>query len=293
MTQSLNTGATSSPIQVDLANVGAQGRISPILLLRVNFRTIENWTADLLNLRVHLQCGNERLGDGTLIGPLITHTSETAETIEIPTTHRMIQHVTDSLGTAPAIDLAVRWSGLVRLNFSPNAQKRYASDPEPGQSIETQVRNSGPMNFQIARSDWFSKVLTQTRQEDYLYLEIAIPRGQIASAWQNSLALLAKAEEAYAKGDDASAFLHLRGIIDALPGAKKHIFDAIPEPKRGTVDQLLKAFGDYLHAGRHIAATGPHQGTFPVDHLDAAFAIAACKTFLSYASLTLAQANNP
>ena len=33
---------------------------------------------------------------------------------------------------------------------------------------------------------------------------------------------------------------------------------------------------------------GPLEGAFPVDHLDAAFAIAACKTLLSYASLTLA-----
>jgi len=292
MSQSLNTGSTSSPIQVEVTNIGARGRVSPVLLLWGQFQTAEHWTADLLNLKVSLQCRNERLGDGWVIGPHITHTSETTETIEIPTTHQMIQHVTETLGSAPAIDLAVRWSGRVRLNFSPNAQRHYASDPEPGESVEKRVYDSGPMNFQITRSDWFSKVLTQTRQEDYIYLEIAMPRGPAAAVWDKSLALLAKAEEAYAKGDDASTFLHLRGIIDALPGAKQHIFDALAEPKRSAIDQLLKSYGEYLHAGRHIAPNGPHEGTFPVDHLDAAFAIAACKTLLSYASLTLSQAQN-
>jgi hypothetical protein len=288
MYQSLNTpGSTAQPIQVEISNIGARGCLSPILFLWAAFRTTEGWTADLLYIRLRIMCRDELVGEGAVIGTPITHASERTELFEIPVTHRMMQHVTDTLGSAHAVDLQLRWSGMVRLRLNPGAQKRFAADPEPGESVELQVHDSGPMNFQIARSDWYTKVLSPTRQEDYVYLEIAVPRGTAATAWRNSLALLIKAEEAYAKGDDASAFTHLRGIIDALPGAKKHIFDALPEPKRGKIDDLLKSYGEYLHAGRHVAATGPTPGTFPVDHIDTAFAIAACKILLSYASLTL------
>jgi len=294
MSQSLNTsGTSSSPIQVDVTNLGARGVLAPVLVVWAQFRTVEGWTADLLNLKLRVEYRNELLGEGWLVGPHVTHTTETTEMIEIPTSHRMIQYVSDSLGSASALDLEVRWSGLVRLNLNADATRRFANDPEPGGSIESQVYGSGPMNFQVARSDWFSKVLSSIRQEDFVYLEIAVPRGAAAAGWYNSLSLLAKAEEAYAKGDDTSVFANLRGVIDSLPGAKQHIFDALPEPKRGKIDDLVKSYGEYLHAGRHVAVSGPMEGSFPVDHLDAAFAISACKVLLSYASLALVAGSTP
>lgn len=293
MHQSLNTpGSTAQPIQVEMGSIGAHGRLNPVLQLWASFRTTEGWTADLLVLRLRLMCRNELVGEGWIFGTPVTSSSDRTEVLEIPTTHRMIQYLSDTLGTATALDLELRWSGMARITMNPDAARRFATDPEPGGSNEHQIHDAGPMNFQITRSDWYSKVLSPIRQEDYIYLEIAVPRGTTASNWRNSLTLLTKAEEAYAKGDDASAFLHLRGIIDTLPGAKKHIFDTLPEPKRSKIDDLLRSYGDYLHAGRHVAATGTLEGTFPVDHLDTAFAIAACKILLSYASLTLAAAQD-
>ncbi len=50
MSQTLNTGSTSSPIQFDVANINGRGRLAPVLLIWVDFRTTEHWTADLLNL---------------------------------------------------------------------------------------------------------------------------------------------------------------------------------------------------------------------------------------------------
>lgn len=66
----------------------------------------------------------------------------------------------------------------------------------------------------------------------------------------------------------------------------------VPNPKkRSAVNELTKKFGDYLHLGRHVAEPGtPDAGTFPVNHVDAGFAIATMKVMLSYAATLTEQA---
>ena len=43
---------------------------------------------------------------------------------------------------------------------------------------------------------------------------------------------LDNAERPYASGDDAAVFVHLRGALDALPGAKKAILDDIRDERK-------------------------------------------------------------
>ena len=60
MHQSLNTpGSTAQPIQVELSNIGARGRLAPVLMLWASLRTSEGWTAELLTLRLRLMCRDD------------------------------------------------------------------------------------------------------------------------------------------------------------------------------------------------------------------------------------------
>lgn len=148
--------------------------------------------------------------------------------------------------------------------------------------------SSTSTHLRVDRSAWFSQILEPIRQEEYVYLEVAIPEGEAGRAWQAALGNLRAAEKAYALGDDAAVFQQLRGVIDALPGAPKHIVDALPEPRRTEVDTLLLAVGNYLHYGRHVAKAGDDAGTFPVNHQDADFALSTMRVVVSYLSRALA-----
>jgi len=92
--------------------------------------------------------------------------------------------------------------------------------------------------------------------------------------WANAVTQLDRGEAAYATGDDPAVFSHLRGALDALPGAKKHVLDGVSDTnKRSRLDTLLKDAGEFLHTGRHVAKLGEQAGSFPVTHVDAAFAL--------------------
>jgi hypothetical protein len=51
---------------------------------------------------------------------------------------------------------------------------------------------------------------------------------------------------------------------------------------------MTKSLGVFLHQGRHVGdATSEHHGEFPVNHIDANFAIASMKILFSYATRIL------
>jgi hypothetical protein len=203
----------------------------------------------------------------------------------------MMRYVTDSLPPNADASLRLKWSGILRVKWHPaEGDPRVVGDPEPDEwGFVSVVENE--MNIGIARSDWFGKILQPIGDDQYVYLEVAVPKGTTSSAWTKSLALLDEAEKAYAVGDDAGVFSKLRGAIDALPGAKQHIVDALPEPRRMAVDTLLRHVGEYLHHGRHIATEGDEVGTFPVNRIDADAAISIVRVMFSYVSRALAAAN--
>lgn len=131
--------------------------------------------------------------------------------------------------------------------------------------------------------------MSPVRAEDFVYLEVAVPRDRTGGDWRNALTHVTNAEKAFALGDDAAVFRHLRGALDALPGAKQHIFDALPEPKRERINSLARDVGQFLHLGRHVSDAGKEAGVFPVDHLDAEYALAQMRVLMSYASRLLSR----
>src|SRR5262249_47038817 len=148
-------------------------------------------------------------------------------TCEVPLSHRAIDHVTNAFGQGDTLSLQLRWYGLMRVKWDPiDADARRAGDPEPGEWTDIHLPAlQHEHNLRIARSDWFAQVLEPTRQEDYVFLEVAIPRGAAASSWNAALGHLAAADKAYAMGDDPAVFQRLRAVFEALPGAKQHIVD--------------------------------------------------------------------
>jgi hypothetical protein len=277
-------------VRVSVRTIRGAGRLNPRLVLSLKLATpTDRIRAELHDVKLRLALGDEVLGEAHLIGePAASYGAETS--VDVPMSHRAIGFITDAFGRAETLSLQLRWYGLVRINWEPQGTDGPRSgDPEPGQWTELHLPHLlNEHNLNVARSTWFSQVLEPIRQEDYLYLEVAIPRGDAANAWHAALGNLRAAEKAYALGNDAAVFQQLRGVIDALPGAPKNIVNALPEPRRTEVDKLLLALGKYLHHGRHVATVGDNAGSFPVNPQDADFAISLMRVFLSYLSRALA-----
>ena len=277
-------------LSVGVDSVYAQGRLTPMLRMSVEFQTPQGRRAELVHLVAAVSCRDEHLGRGEVFGGFVNSGGYQA-VIDIPTTRRHLDYVTAALGSASSVELQVKWSGRVRFGLEEGATRSVMSEPEPGHWSEGSVQSGMPCTVQVSRSDWYERVMAPTRAEDYVYLEVAIPRGAGSAKWRQSLSHLTRAEAAFAHGDDAAVFGHLRAALDALPGAKKNIFDSVPEPKRERVDAIVHEVGQFLHLGRHVTAVGADAGAFPVDRLDAEYALAQMKVLFSYASRLLARTN--
>lgn len=275
----LTSANLNRQIEVELSGqVTAAGRLAPILTIPFRVRQAnapETAQLRLVSLIVEASCDGELLGDGRVAGMTLWQRGVNTVTVRIPTSHRMLEWTRDSVARNRACTLQFRIYGAIQ--FRDNQQEPWTD--------EDLRYSSDAGTITIARSDWHDHVLNEVRQADYLYLEVEIPRDS-PQEWENALALLQQAEHAYTLSDDSGVFQNLRGCLDALPGAKKAILDAVTDTrKRKAIDQLLLEFGNYLHCGRHVAqADSAEAGTFPVDRVDAGFAIASTKVFLSYIS---------
>lgn len=280
--------------ELELQDVSGLGRLRPRLQLVFNARP-ERWASvELTDVTVRLERRNELIGEGRIVGQLLRG-QPWSISVEVPTTQHMLRFVTDGIAPdARVVDLDVRLSGRGRVRVDsetqPPGMRTQIDDPELGQWKRVVLSHNLAPKLQIPRSEWWGRVLAPTRFEQYRYLEIALPRDDSAlgAQFQKAADLLVGAEQAYAQGNDPSVFQQLRGALDALPGAKQHILDNIrSESKRQKLDTLLKATGQYLHVGRHVDGDGVEQGTFPVDHLDASFALDLMRVVVSHLSLML------
>lgn len=291
MVATLLTAGAKAWAKVDVESVTARGLIAPRLVFWVTLSSpTERIAAELRDLRVQVVAGDEVLGEGRLISePALWHGTQCE--LEVPTDHRLLDYVTARLGREAHVRLVLRWKGLMRVTWSPGpSDPRMQDDPQP--DVPTDLRISYgqwiEQHLNVPRSDWFTKVLQPTRHTDFLYMEVAIPRGPEADRWAKALVHLGEAEKAFAMGDDPGVFSKLRAVFEALPGANKNIFDALPPNTRNEIDALAKAFVTYLHHGRHVATAGPNSGEFPVGRLDADLALSISQVILSYASRALA-----
>jgi len=280
---------------LDLQSVSGLGRINPRLQLFFAARPVPYSKVVLGDVTLRLEYCQELIGEGRAVGVDVFY-DRAQVNFEVATSQRLLRHVTDGLApTATVVQLDAKLSGVGRFYMDPNApspqgQVRMADDPPPGEWREFSVSSGHTSALQVGRGEWYERVLAPTRNEQYRYLEVALPRDDKALGieWGNAVGHLASAERAYASGDDPAVFVHLRGALDALPGAKQQILDDITDQaKRADLDDLLKQAGKFLHDGRHVAPDGTGAGTFPVDHLDAAFALDLFRTLLSHLSLRL------
>jgi hypothetical protein len=204
----------------------------------------------------------------------------------------MIEWVTDSLPPNGDASLKLKWSGILRVMWRPaEGDPIMTSDPVAGEwTFVNIVENE--MFIGVPRSDWFGKVLQPMGDDQYVYLEVPVPKGAAQGDWNKALALVEEADKAYAIGDDAGVFAKLRGALDALPGAKQNIVHDLPEPRRSAVDSLLRDVGEFLHHGRHVATEGEEAGSFPVNRIDASAALSMVRVMLSYVSQAITAAKS-
>ncbi len=278
-----------SNLQAGLVDVYGRGRLSPVLRFTVNFSVSTGFQAELLHVKARVYCGEEYLGAGDIIGGWSTPEGRSAN-LEVPTSARLLDYVTNTLGSNGSLQLSVHWAGRIRVSAELAPDNASTSVKGDAEMWEETIHDSSPaVTFTVAHSDWYDRVLRPVRNEDYVYLEVAVPQGDAGAKWRQAIRGLEDAEKAFSFGDDPSVFLRLRAVLDALPGAKKNIFDSLEGLKAKRVDDLLKDVGEYLHLGRHVDEVGDGETGFPVDHLDAEFAIAQLKVILSYGSRLLAR----
>jgi hypothetical protein len=279
--------------KLELNELGASGVLNPLL----NFYGDASLISDVQDLRLEaslrLEYRNELVGESRPLRKTIGQDSSSIS-FEIVTSQRLLRHITDGLApNQPTIQIEAKLQGEVRYILKPSAERANGyptgDDPEPGEWKFFGLR-SEKQYISIERSEWYGKVLSHTKSEQYRFLEIALPRSDstLAQEWGKTVEHLQKAEHAYAIGDDAAVFSYLHGAREALPGTIQKICDDIRDPhKKKAVNELLAKVGAYLQSGRHVSPSGPDEGTFPVDHIDAAFAIDLTRTVLSHLSLIL------
>jgi hypothetical protein len=278
----------------DNGTVRGEGRITPRVIISLAVSTpSERITAEIRHVRVQLWCcpghAQELIGETVVIGQSISPYGDMV-VLQFATEHRMLRYLTERLASRTELELELRWDGQIVVTWDPtDDDRRYlsGSEPKPGEPTLVSIGNRTPDRLTVSRSDWFSNVLAPTQNQDYVFAEIAIPRGVANKQWTIVLEHLTDAEKAFTIGDYPGVFSKLRGAYEALPGYPKAIFGDLPEPRRREWDNLAKGIGDYLHFGRHVARDGDDAGRFAVTHLDAACALELAKVLLSHISRVL------
>jgi hypothetical protein len=273
--------------RLDPEAVHGRGMVAPRLVFQFKART----SREKMEVQIHLMhgellLGEERLGQGALTGAHLAPTEYQFE-LEVPVSRAALEYIDRALA-GNAIDIALRLSGWLRARDFNNDGPGFASEPQPGEWVFENFGQARDMRlrFQVARSEWFSKVLEPIGTTEYLCTEVAIPRGD--HPLRQAANHIRAAERALREGQDPQVFLACRAAIDALPGAPKAIFANLEYAReRETLDALVLAAGNYLHLGRHAADEGPQQGDFPVDHGDAAFALNLAKLLLAHTARVL------
>ncbi len=283
--------------KLELTDVSAAGRLNPRVCLSFVARTVPYWQVELTDVIFQLQHKKELIGEGHLMcmGPLRDNGSLQVEFV-IP--QRFLRFITENLAvTESYLTFEAELKGRGRFLRDPQSPENYSynfrvDDPPLGEWRDCALwaTANASAGIKIPRADWYQKILAPTRNERYIYLEVALPQEDkaLAQEWQNTIEHFRSAEKAFALGDDITVFVYLRGALDAMPGAKTRILEGIRnESKRNVLDSLLKATGNQLHGGRHVVMEGSEAGTFPVNRLDAAFAMDLMRVLLSHLSLIL------
>jgi len=280
--------ATRGWVLLDADRVAGRGQVVPRLSFQMRARTPrEHMQVELHLLRAELAVGGECLGYGFLTGIPLSH-GERPIALEIPISRPALDYL-ERVSPAERVDLELRLTGWLRGRDDNEDSHRFVGDPEPGEWVFQHFGEARQtlLPFEVARSDWFTHVLQPIGTVEYISTEISLPSGD--PALRAAVNQIQEAERAYASGNDPSVFLHCRAAIDALPGAKQDIFTSLSNKDEARLlDDLMRQAGQYFHHGRHLAVEGEQQGSFPVDHNDARFALNLTKLLIAHTSHVLA-----
>jgi hypothetical protein len=264
-------------------------QITVPLEARVTERDIE---VEILRLVFNLKIGGTLVGQGE-IGPYsYLRTTENYFPATATCPQAALPHLINLVPSQGRLTLALSFRGLLRYrhSYQPDDGRARGLGETDTWHIEP-VGDSGiaELDVQVARSDWYEQVIEKLSIGSYLVTPLYLPYG--VQTWAASLRHMDDALRALVQGNPPSVFGACRGAIDALPGDKIAIFEAMPEgKKRDAIDALTKSIGKYIHSGRHVVpnADGEQAGEFPVDQRDAVFIYNMTKLLLSHiASLTL------
>ena len=254
---------------IEDVTVRAKGTVAPCLDMSLHVRaTTPGDVVELHCVEVSLWHGEELMGTGLTIGQTVGSQTGSTVSVMLPTTHRVLNHVTDVLpASATDVDLQLRCRGQLVVTCAENGRQRFHGDPEPGVPTPVMLNDHASSQVRLPRTSWHTQVLEAVRGQGTLFLEVAVLRGSLSDStgWNAANAHLDGARRRYALGDYPGVFSDLRGALDALPGSKKAIFDDLPDHVRRPMDELTKSIGVFFHTGRHVAEDGDVRGQFPVD----------------------------
>jgi hypothetical protein len=279
---------TTNWVLLDADRVTGQGKVAPRLGFQMRARTPrERMEVQIHLMHADLRTDGECLGHGFLTGIPLAH-GDRYITVEVPVSRPALDHL-DAIAPTNRIDLELKLTGWLRARDDNEDGPRFTNSPQPGEWVFQSFGETSQtmLMFQIARSDWFTDVLQPIGTVEYVSTEIVLPTGD--PSLRAAIGKIRDAESAYSNGDDPAVFLHCRGAIDALPGAKQDILaDLKDRAEAKLLDNLTREAGQYLHHGRHVATDGAEQGDFPVTHQDARFALNLTKLLIAHISRVLA-----
>jgi hypothetical protein len=147
------------------------------------------------------------------------------------------------------VSLGLSFRGLFRYRHSyetSDDRARQLGDADRWHLVPFGEQNTYELKIAVARSDWYDQVAVPLGLSSYLVTPINLPSPAVVSSWKASPEHLENAARALTLGDPPAVFGYCRAAIDALPGNKTQIFDAMPEgKKRDAINSLTKQIGQY------------------------------------------------
>jgi len=165
-----------------------------------------------------------------------------------------------------------------------------AGNPEPDTWEPLTLTSSCPETLKVPRANWYEQVLAPTRNEQYRYIELALTavrpdaHGRVGKRRDAARSCGGRLRDQR----PSSVFPLARRARRSAWCQEARPLDGVSDTnKRSRLDTLLKDAGEFLHTGRHVAKLGKQAGSFPVTHVDAAFALDLLRVLLSHMSLLL------
>jgi hypothetical protein len=270
-------------------NIFAVGQVYPRVQFELRMRTnSDKVQAELHYLKLRVVFANEVLGEGTSHGDYLGLYDHRVR-IEVPMTRTGLGFVAENL-QADRLDLTLSLSGWMRIKYEGEEGQTVFNEP-PGEWHFQAFGGHHAMadiSLQIARGDWFKRVLEPFGTYEYVLTEIPVLRGLAGTVLQKPLAHIKEAERHFAEGNDPAVFSYCRAMIESLPGWPKEIFSGIADQNKAKrLDEMTHAAKQYYDHGRHLAHDGEHEGDFPVNHREALFAINMAKVLLAETAAVL------